>query len=221
MGKCAANPSWQRTQIVDKRLGRSAQLELSPESWIVKWSLFSIEDGGCRSEVRVSGVDQKHEWKQESSLPKQYTKPDQYPIVAGAFDFAMSVVDESGNSFEEPSGNALQVQVLVFNRSEQTRVVAVVDRTLRCAPGTDLDWVIGPGEGPAELSAGPVLVPPREWIAFSNRIRGRSSSQGCHITMELAEIRAARSDPYLPPAWHSIGKVEGPMRASVRARYLN
>jgi hypothetical protein len=220
VGRCDVNPSWQRQQIKDPRLDTHARFRLEPGAWVVKIALFSAEDANCEVESRLAADGVDTSWNQRVRLSSKYPKPEQFATAPTTFRLSASVIDETSNSFIEPQGDALQLQILVENPSDQPRVVAVVRRRLTCPTGTDFDWIVGPGDGPLEIASGPAMVGGKSWLAFSQRARGTGSAEACRALVELAELRHGRAaEQFDPPRWIAIGTVETSLRATVKADY--
>ena len=220
-GKCLTHPSWKRTQIADRRLGESAMIVLDPGAWAVKFIMFSAEDEGCPFKWMTWEGDEGPSFKM-LRLPATYAMPMLYPSEPGDVAKFITVVADRLKGAVEPSEDSIQVQVqvLLLNRSSEDRIVAIVGRRLECVGSAKFDWLIGPGEAPAELSSGPTLLAQRSWTAFSQRVRGSGDSSDCLAIFQLAELRSVKGDHFSSPTWQSIGAVQVHLIPVAHAEYI-
>ena len=89
----------------------------------------------------------------------------------------------------EPAGTSIQVQVRARNLSAESRMIAITRRRLDCGPNATYDWVVGPGEAPSQISAGPAVVKSKGTVVFSQRLRGAGDFKGCKASFTLADGR--------------------------------
>jgi len=112
----------------------------------------------------------------------------------------------------------LQVQIRIDNRTNDWRDVAIVGRSVSCPEFSRAEWVIGPGDLPQGLQAGPAAVSPTEWIVFTQRLRTRGDVSKCKVSVDLAEWVYEKH--FVRPRWRTFQTVEVPLISVGKLTYI-
>lgn len=207
----------------DRRFSSTATVDLEPGAWFAIWMPIAERSVGCTVDLIVADGNEEPRKVTSTELTNDFRFIDTLPFEGSQLRIDASVVaDDILNAFEPPGQN-LQVQLRVRNLSSEIRLVAIAKRRLVCGQQAHFDWVLGPGEPPVEISAGPAVTRPDVATVFSQRLRGSGDPGGCRAFFTIAEARRPYKSPHVEheeaAIWTNAKELEVRLKPAVEVHY--
>lgn len=207
----------------DRRFSSTVTVELQPGAWFALWTPITERSIGCTVDLMVAGGNEPTRKLTSTELTREPYFLDTLPFEGGQLRVDASVVADDLLAGFEPPGTSLQVQVRVRNLSSDARLLAITKRRLSCEKQARFDWVLGPGEPPVEISAGPVAIEAGHTAVFSQRLRGSDDPGGCRAFFSIVEARRPSRSAHVvheePPVWSEVKALEVRLKPNVEAVY--
>ena len=207
----------------DKRFSSTVTVELQPGTWFALWTPIAERSIGCTVDLMVAGGNEPTRKLTSTELTREPYFLDTLPFEAGQLRADASVVADDMLAGFEPPGTSLQVQVRVRNLSSDARLLAITRRRLSCDEQARFDWVLGPGEPPVEISAGPAVIKAEHTAVFSQRLRGSGDPAGCRAFFSIVEARRPGKSAHVvheeSPVWSEVKALEVRLEPNVQAVY--
>jgi hypothetical protein len=207
----------------DQRFSSTVTVELQPGAWFALWTPIAERSIGCTVDLMVAGGNEPTRKLTSTELTREPYFLDTLPFEGGQLRVDASVVADDMLAGFEPPGTSLQVQVRVLNLSSDARLLAITKRRLSCDKQGRFDWVLGPGEPPVEIAAGPAVIKAEHTAVFSQRLRGSGDPGGCRAFFSIDEARRPRKSAHVvheePPVWSEVKALEVRLKRNVEAVY--
>lgn len=191
MTPVSKDPPWP-----DPFLLSNTRVQLEPGAWITlirPTQLLSRVPDRCVASLEVynrAGKNLRDTLKAEAKKKLAVPQRRQVRVSAkGSYVTSSAVIAiDFGSSLRTSADEAImQVQLQVNNLSSDWRDIAVVNRSVNCSDPARAEWIIGPGELPQGLQAGPAPVLPKRWTVLTQRLRVHGEMSKCRVSFELAE----------------------------------
>jgi hypothetical protein len=216
----------------DPRLASQVMFEMPPGSWYASWQPYWRPDSKCEllGEVVLTskpGGKELVRISRRGKIPDRPSRPS--PPLKGAeaaLKFETMVWGEVFMAHgREPSGEALQIQLLVRNEAPVARTIAITNRTIKCDKSS-YAFIVGPGAGHPAISSGPIEVAANGWGVLAQRVRGSGNPAKCRYEVVISETRGT-SDKVLQtkghPAkhWADVTTMQGQLVPVGKLEYLS
>lgn len=219
-------------QKSDPRLAPQVAFDMPPGSWFASWQPYWRPGASCEllGEVILTshaGGQEVAKLSRSAKIPARPERPSLLPSgIEGTLKFETMVWSEEFISHgREPSGDALQLQLLVRNKAPAARTIAITSRMIECDKSS-YAFVVGPGAGHPAMTSGPIELSASGWGVLAQRIRGSGDPSMCRYQIVISEMRGTseemlKGEGHSPKHWIEVTTVEGRLLPIGKLSYLS
>ena len=216
----------------DPRLASQVAFDMPPGSWFASWQPYWNPAASCelRGEVVLTshaGGPEVATLLRHATIPARPERPSLPPSgIEGMLEFEAIVWNEEFILHgREPSGDALQLQLLVRNKAQSSRTVAITARSIVC-DSSSFAFVVGPGAGHPAMTSGPIALSANGWGVLAQRIRGSGDPSTCRYELVISELRAMSDlalqvGDYSAKHWIEVTTIKGQLMPIGMLSYLS